>query len=58
VNWLKNILAAGWIAITSLTLAQLNVLLGTVSLLIGIGYQLWKWRKEYRHRSRAPFGGE
>lgn len=48
VNWLKNTLNAGWIAITSLTLAQFNALLGTASLIIGINYQVWKWRREAR----------
>ncbi len=48
MTWLKNTLSAGWIALTSLTLAQVNTLLGFVSLVIGICYQGWKWRREAR----------
>lgn len=43
---LKNFFSACWIALTSLTLAQINTALGTVSLIIGISYQVWKWRKD------------
>lgn len=48
MTWLKNLLSAAWVALTSLTLAQINTALGTLSLVIGIGYQLWKWRRESR----------
>ena len=43
---LRHFLAACWLAITGLTLAQVNAALGCASLLLGISYQLWKWRKE------------
>lgn len=48
MNWLKHTISAAWVALTSLTLAQINALLGTVSLILGIGYQVWKWRREAR----------
>lgn len=48
MSWIKNLISAGWVAATSLTIAQLNALLGMVSLLIGIVYQVWKWRREAR----------
>jgi hypothetical protein len=48
VTWLKHSLGAAWVAITSLTLAQINALLGTASLVLGITYQVWKWRREAR----------
>lgn len=51
MNALKNFLSAVWIAITSLTIAQINAALGTLSLAIGISYQLWRWRRESRRRS-------
>lgn len=50
MNWFKHLLSAGWVALTSLTLAQINAALGTLSLVLGISYQLWKWRKESRAR--------
>ena len=46
MNWLRSTLSAAWVALTSLTLAQINLILGTVSLVLGIGYQVWKWRRE------------
>jgi hypothetical protein len=46
MNWLKSTFSAAWIALTSLTLAQINALLGTLSLVIGLSYQVWKWRRE------------
>lgn len=48
MTWLKNAISAGWVALTSLTLAQINAFLGTVSLILGIGYQVWKWRRDAR----------
>lgn len=50
---LKHFFSACWVALTSLTLAQINTALGTASLVIGISYQLWKWRKESRIRHLA-----
>ena len=48
IDRIKHFASAVWLAATGLTLAQINALLGFVSLLIGISYQLWKWRKEAR----------
>lgn len=49
---LRHFLAATWLAFTGLTLAQLNAGLGFISLVLGISYQLWKWRRELRsHRA-------
>ena len=42
----RHLLSALWLTLTGLTLAQINALLGFASLVIGISYQLWKWRKE------------
>ena len=46
IDRLRHFLSALWITITGLTIAQINALLGMVSLCIGISYQLWKWRRE------------
>ena len=48
---IREFLYALWITITGLTLAQINALLGCASLVLGIAYQIWKWRREAR-RSR------
>jgi len=48
----KHTVAAIWLALTGLTLAQINTFLGMVSLLVGISYQLWKWRKDARLAER------
>lgn len=54
VTTLQKFLSAIWVALTSLTIAQINALLGTLSLVLGISYQLWKWRREARRpRDRA-----
>jgi 4-hydroxybenzoate polyprenyltransferase len=42
----RHLLSALWLTVTGLTLAQINALLGFISLLIGISYQLWKWKRE------------
>ncbi len=42
----RHLLSALWLTATGLTLAQINALLGFISLLIGISYQLWKWKRE------------
>lgn len=42
----RHFLSALWLTATGLTLAQINALLGFISLLIGISYQLWKWKRE------------
>jgi hypothetical protein len=52
IDRIRAFLASLWVAITGLTLAQFNALLGTLSLIIGISYQLWKWNKESRERKR------
>jgi hypothetical protein len=49
---IKQFILSCWLAITGLTLAQFNALLGAVSLIIGISYQLWKWHREYRREYR------
>jgi hypothetical protein len=46
IDRVRSFLAACWLALTGLTLAQINAALGLVSLLIGITYQLWRWKKE------------
>jgi hypothetical protein len=43
---IRHLLSALWLTLTGLTIAQINAILGMVSLLIGISYQLWKWKKE------------
>lgn len=48
IERIRHFLAACWLALTGLTLAQINAALGFASLIIGISYQLWKWRKEAR----------
>jgi hypothetical protein len=45
---IRHFFAACWLAFTGLTIAQFNALLGTMSLILGISYQLWKWRKDVR----------
>ena len=45
---IRSLLAACWLALSGLTIAQVNAALGCVSLLVGISYQLWKWRREAR----------
>jgi hypothetical protein len=45
---IRQFIASCWLALTGLTIAQVNQLLGFVSLVVGITYQLWKWRKEAR----------
>ena len=49
---IRHFLAAIWLALTGLTISQVNALLGCISLLIGIGFQLWKWRKEAREEKQ------
>jgi len=39
---------AFWLTVTGITISQLNTYLGAISLLLGISYQLWKWRKEHQ----------
>lgn len=43
---IRAFLAACWLALTGMTLAQVNAALGCVSLLVGISYQIWRWRRE------------
>jgi len=42
----RHLLSAVWLTLTGLTLAQINAMLGFISLLIGITYQIWKWKRE------------
>lgn len=46
IDRLRTFFAAVWLGLTGLTLAQINAGLGTASLVVGISYQLWKWRRE------------
>lgn len=48
IERIRHFLAACWLAITGLTLAQVNAALGFLSLALGISYQIWKWRREAR----------
>lgn len=48
IDRIRSFLASCWLALTGLTLAQFNAMLGCASLVLGIAYQLWKWRKEAR----------
>lgn len=43
---IRHILTAFWLTVTGLTLAEINALLGCLSLVIGISYQIWKWNRE------------
>lgn len=42
----RSFIAAAWLAITGLSLAQINAALGCLSLVVGITYQLWRWHRE------------
>jgi hypothetical protein len=42
----RELIDAFWLAITGITISQLNAYLGAISLLIGMSYQIWKWHKE------------
>lgn len=46
IDRIRSFLAAAWLALTGLSLAQINAALGCASLIVGISYQLWKWRRE------------
>lgn len=46
IDRIRSFLAAAWLAITGLSLAQINAALGCLSLVVGISYQLWRWRRE------------
>jgi len=47
----RSFFGAVWVALTGLTFAQVNAALGTLSLALGISYQLWRWRKEAKDGS-------
>jgi hypothetical protein len=47
---IKSTISAIWLALSGITLAQFNVMLGFISLSIGILYQLWKWNKELKSK--------
>lgn len=49
---LKHFFSAIWPAITGFTIAQINALLGTLSLIVGISYQLWRWHRDAGRKSR------
>lgn len=42
----SDVIAAAMPATAGLTLSHVNTVLTTVSILLGIGYLIWKWRKE------------
>jgi hypothetical protein len=46
IDRFRAFLAACWLALSGLTIAQVNAALGCASLIIGISYQLWRWRRE------------
>ena len=46
----KDILVAATPTAASLTLSQINSLVGIIGGLIGIAYLIWKWRKEANRR--------
>lgn len=41
-----DVIAAATPTVAGLTLSHVNTGLTTVSILLGIGYLLWKWRRE------------
>jgi len=46
----KELIEAFWLTVTGITISQINTYLGAISLILGISYQLWKWRKESKSR--------
>ena len=46
IDRIRQLITALWLTIAGLTIAEINAILGLISLIIGISYQLWKWRKE------------
>lgn len=52
LDWLRAFLGAIWVFLGGLTAAQINVYLGTISLVLGISYQVWRWKKEKRQADR------
>lgn len=42
----RDILIAGTPAVASITLSQVNQVVGLVASVLGICYLLWKWRRE------------
>lgn len=51
IDRLRAFLAACWLALSGLTIAQVNAALGCASLVLGISYQLWKWHREYKRNA-------
>lgn len=49
----KPVIAATAPAAVGITLAQVNAILGAVSLAVGIAYHLWKWRREAKQRPQS-----
>lgn len=52
IDRIKAFCSSLWVFFTGMTLAQFNALLGTISLILGISFQLWKWRKEAREAQK------
>ncbi len=48
ISRFKEVIEAFWLTVTGITISQLNTYLGAISLLLGISYQVWKWRKEHK----------
>ena len=49
----KDVLTALTPAVATITIAQLNSLLGVVSGALGIVYLIWKWRRDYKSGPRV-----
>lgn len=50
---IKHLFEAFWLTATGLTIGQLNSYLGALSLIIGISYQVWKWKSEHGKESKS-----
>jgi hypothetical protein len=42
--------AGAAIGATTITIANINGILTTFSILLAISYTIWKWRKDYKNR--------
>lgn len=52
IDRIRSLLAAAWLAVSGLTIAQINAVLGSASLVLGISYQLWRWRREANQKAK------
>ena len=46
IQKIREFLEAFWLTVTGITISQINAYLGALSLILGISYQIWKWRKD------------